>query len=147
MSTYMAEVAPAETDPEAMARAHHEGRLLLTEDKDFGELVFRWNWPVPGVVLLRIDPEKNLLKWARLKAVIETFGERIYGRYTVVETARFRSRPLHSPPAETWPERSAQGLRRAALPDASWRSTTHAPSRASTPSRRQVSLSMLCHPI
>jgi uncharacterized protein DUF5615 len=45
--TYMAEIAPAATDPEAIARAHHEGRLLLTEDKDFGELVFRWNWPVP----------------------------------------------------------------------------------------------------
>ena len=43
--TYMAEIAPAATDPEAIARAHHEGRLLLTEDKDFGELVFRWNWP------------------------------------------------------------------------------------------------------
>ena len=57
--TYMAEIAPAATDPEAIARAHHEGRLLLTEDKDFGELVFRWNWPVPGVVLLRIDPEKE----------------------------------------------------------------------------------------
>jgi predicted nuclease of predicted toxin-antitoxin system len=79
----------------AIARAHHDGRLLLTEDKDFGELVFRWNWPVPGVVLLRIDPEKNLLKWVRLRAAIETFGERIYGRYTVVEATRFRSRPLH----------------------------------------------------
>ena len=98
--TYMAEIAPAATDPEAIARAHHEGRLLLTEDKDFGELVFRWNSPVPGVVLLRIDPEKNLLKWVRLKAVIETFGERIYGRYTVVEATRFRSRPLNGPRRE-----------------------------------------------
>ena len=97
----MAEIAPAATDPEAIARAHHEGRLLPTEDKDFGELVFRWNWPVPGVVLLRIDAEKNLLKWTRLKAVGEAFGERLYGRYTVVDEARFRSRPLHNPRGDT----------------------------------------------
>jgi predicted nuclease of predicted toxin-antitoxin system len=92
--TYMAETAPAATDPEALARAHREDRLLLTEDKDFGELVFRRDWPVSGVVLLRIDPEKSLLKWTRLKVAIETFGARIYGRYIVVEATRFRSRPL-----------------------------------------------------
>jgi len=93
--TYMAEIAPAATDPAAIARAHHEGRLLLTEDKDFGELGFRWNWPVPGLILLRINPANNVLKWERLKAVIESFGERLYGRHTVVEQFRFRSRPLH----------------------------------------------------
>lgn len=91
---YVAESAPAETDSAAIAIAHREGRLLLTEDKDFGELVFRWNRPVPGLVLLRIDPEKNLLKRKRLEAAIEHFGEQLYGRYTVVEEARFRSRPL-----------------------------------------------------
>jgi predicted nuclease of predicted toxin-antitoxin system len=59
---YTAEISPAASDTHAIAYAHRESRLLLTEDKDFGELVFRWNWPVPGLVLLRIDPEKNLLK-------------------------------------------------------------------------------------
>lgn len=93
--TYMAELAPSTSDPDAIAPAHREGRLLLTEDKDFGELVFRWNWPVSGLVLLRIDPTQNLLKWTRLKLAIDTFGERIRGRYIVVEAARFRSRPLH----------------------------------------------------
>jgi hypothetical protein len=37
-------IAIARWDPEAIAIAHREGRLLLTEDKDFGELVFRWNF-------------------------------------------------------------------------------------------------------
>jgi predicted nuclease of predicted toxin-antitoxin system len=91
--TYMAELAPSTTDPEAIAIAHREDRLLLTEDKDFGELVFRWKRPVSG--LMRIAPDQNLLKWTRLKIAIDTFGDRIYGRYIVVEAARFRSRPLH----------------------------------------------------
>jgi predicted nuclease of predicted toxin-antitoxin system len=36
---YMAEIAPAANDAEILARARSDARLLLTEDKDFGDLV------------------------------------------------------------------------------------------------------------
>ena len=91
---YMAEIAPRDSDTEVTARAQAEARLLLTEDKDFGDLVFRRGRSVPGVVLLRIDPAMHGLKRARLDATISRFGERMLGRYTVVEEARFRSRAL-----------------------------------------------------
>ena len=39
-----------------------DGRLLLTEDKDFGDLVFRRGGQVPGIVLLRINPAMHALK-------------------------------------------------------------------------------------
>ena len=45
-----------------MARAHKDGRLLLTEDKDFGDLVFRRGGQVPEIVLLRINPAMHALK-------------------------------------------------------------------------------------
>jgi len=77
-----------------MNSANDEQRLLLTEDKDFGELVFRWGRPVPGVVLVRIDSERHQLKWPRLQDTIARFGDNLLGRYTVIEEARFRSRPL-----------------------------------------------------
>jgi len=35
---YMSDVAPRATDPEVMNRADRENRLLLTDDKDFGDL-------------------------------------------------------------------------------------------------------------
>ena len=38
---YMAEIAPAANDAEVVRLARAESRLLLTEDKDFGDLVFR----------------------------------------------------------------------------------------------------------
>jgi len=88
------EIASGATDAEVLLRAQDDGRLLLTEDKDFGELVFRSGMAAPGVVLLRLDPEKYLLKWTRLQSAIEQFGERLFGRYLVIEEARFRSRPL-----------------------------------------------------
>jgi hypothetical protein len=91
---YIAEVAEGSSDAEVLRRAQAETRLLLTEDKGFGDLVFRSDMPVPGAVLLRLDPERHLLKWGRLEAAIAAFGERLLGRYVVVEATRFRSRPL-----------------------------------------------------
>ena len=93
-ASYIAEIASGVTDTEALRQAQVEGRLFLTEDKDFGELVFRFKRPVPGVILLRIDPEKSQLKWTRLESAIARFGEGLFGRYVVIEEARFRSRPL-----------------------------------------------------
>lgn len=90
----MAEVAPTTSDADVMARAQREGRLLLTEDKDFGDLVFRRGGQVPGIVLLRIDPAMHELKRHRLDAVISGFGDRLFGRYMTIEESRFRSRPL-----------------------------------------------------
>ena len=84
------------TDEETIALAETDGRLLLTEDKDFGELVFRWRWPVPGLVLVRIEPQWSALRSDRLLAAIEHYGEGLKDRYTVIEEARFRSRPLRT---------------------------------------------------
>jgi predicted nuclease of predicted toxin-antitoxin system len=91
---YMAEGQPGATDLEVIRLAQSKNRLLLTEDKGFGELVFRSRVPAPGIVLLRIDPEKHELKWRRLEAAISRYGDRLWGRHLVVEEARFRSRPL-----------------------------------------------------
>jgi predicted nuclease of predicted toxin-antitoxin system len=91
---YMAEVAPRTADTEVIDRATRENRLLLTEDKDFGDLIFRQGKPVPGTVLLRIEPSRRSLKGPRLLTAIDRFGNTLFGRYTVIEDARFRSRTL-----------------------------------------------------
>ena len=91
---YVAEVAGGISDPDVTALAQRERRLLLTEDKDFGDLVFRHGHAVPGVVLLRIDPENAQLKKLRLAAATEQYGDALFGRYTVIEDGRFRSRRL-----------------------------------------------------
>jgi len=91
---YMAEAEPSSPDSEIVSRARRENRILLTEDKDFGELIFRWRNAVPGLVLLRIESEARSQKWARLAAAIDRYGETLFGRYTVIEEIRFRSRRL-----------------------------------------------------
>ena len=91
---YLSEVAPRTADADVLIRAGRENRLLLTEDKDFGDLVFRQARPVPGIVLLRIESSRRSRKGPRLLAAIDRFGEGLFGRYTVIEDARFRSRRL-----------------------------------------------------
>jgi predicted nuclease of predicted toxin-antitoxin system len=96
---YIAETSSGATDTNVIERAQRERRVLLTEDKDFGDLVFRQYQWVPGVVFLRIPPERRAVKWQRLQAAVAKFGEGLMGRYTVVEPARLRSRPLRRDPA------------------------------------------------
>jgi len=51
------------------------------------------------VVLMRVDLANPGLKAARLFAAIERYDEALFGRYTVIEEARIRSRPLREMPA------------------------------------------------
>jgi predicted nuclease of predicted toxin-antitoxin system len=95
---YVAEAAASLSDADVIALAMRENRLLLTEDKDFGDLVFRREFSVPGVVLIRIYPDDIDLKTARLAAAIDRYGGDLFGRYMVIEEGRFRSRHLRSGP-------------------------------------------------
>jgi predicted nuclease of predicted toxin-antitoxin system len=91
---YVAEHDPGSDDIEVVEQAAREARLLLTEDRDFGDLVFRHGHLAPGIVLMRIAPENPRLIEERLSAAIDQYGERLFGQYLVVEEGRFRSRPL-----------------------------------------------------
>lgn len=45
------------SDEQIFARAAEEQRVVVTSDKDFGELIYRSRRPLPaGVVLLRLPP-------------------------------------------------------------------------------------------
>jgi hypothetical protein len=54
----------------------------------------RWRRPLPGLVLLRLDAIDPDHKWSRLNAAIERYADGLFGRYTVVEDVRLRSRPI-----------------------------------------------------
>lgn len=92
--TYVADLAPGLSDNGVIDLALRENRLLLTEDKDFGEMVFRCGRSVPGLVFLRVNPAKDQVKSARLQSAIDRFGQSLFGRYLVIEETRFRLRPL-----------------------------------------------------
>ena len=91
---YVAESASGITDDEVLEIARREDRLLLTEDKDFGELVFRMKRDLPGVIMLRLPAGRWEAHWGRLRVVIRRHADKFSGCYTVIEQTRVRFRPL-----------------------------------------------------
>jgi predicted nuclease of predicted toxin-antitoxin system len=65
-------------DPAVLALAQAEGRILITDDRDFGELVFRHRQPHAGVIYLRLGRYADLsTKIARLAHVLEHYSEQL----------------------------------------------------------------------
>jgi predicted nuclease of predicted toxin-antitoxin system len=91
---YAAEVLQQDPDHALLEHAFAERRLLLTEDKDFGELVFREGRRAAGVILLRIHGRHWTTKWGRLQQVIAAHGEALHGRFTVVGPSGIRMQLL-----------------------------------------------------
>jgi predicted nuclease of predicted toxin-antitoxin system len=88
-------------DTEILARAVREDRILITNDKDFGEHVFRDRQPHRGVVLLRLDDNRTASKIAAVERLLADFAGQLSGRFTVVTDRSIR---LISPPAADSPD-------------------------------------------
>ena len=91
---YVLERQAGVSDEEVLLNAFVEGRILLTEDKDFGELVYRLKKPAYGIILIRIDVRERYEKWPCLEALIAKHGERLPGHFVVVDLNKYRFRPL-----------------------------------------------------
>jgi len=91
---YVIESLRGAIDDVVLERALAENRVLLTEDKDFGELVYRLRYPTYGVILLRFEVQDTPLKIPRLRTLIIQEGNRIPGAFVVLDAAKVRIRPL-----------------------------------------------------
>lgn len=85
---------PGAPDSDVLATAGRDGRVLITEDRDFGELVVRQRLEVQGVVLLELDRLSNIAEADRVVAVISTNLDKPAGNLLVIEPGRVRIRPL-----------------------------------------------------
>ncbi len=89
---YIAELDPGITDDVVLEQANAREALLLTADKDFGELVFRLHRIHAGVVLLRlagISPER------KADIVVEVFqnhAEGLLNNFSVISPGMLRIR-------------------------------------------------------
>jgi predicted nuclease of predicted toxin-antitoxin system len=89
--------APGSSDHEVIARAGAEGRLIVTFDKDFGELAFQSRLPaVCGIVLFRISAPSAAYIARAAVAALESRADWA-GNFAVVEDHRIRMRPLPTP--------------------------------------------------
>ncbi|PYT97266.1 MAG: hypothetical protein DMG38_20335 [Acidobacteria bacterium] len=91
----IAEIAKGATDDQVLERALKEKRVLITEDRDFGELIYARGRSSAGVILVRFPSRARRAKSATVIQAVSKLGSRLGDAFTVVEPGRLRisSRP------------------------------------------------------
>lgn len=77
-------------DLEVLAKAYQEGWVLITNDKGFGEKVYRERLPHHGVVLLRLEDERAFRKIETLQRLIAKHSARLTDQFVVVTETQAR---------------------------------------------------------
>jgi predicted nuclease of predicted toxin-antitoxin system len=91
---WIRESAPGSSDEDVLARAHREGRLLITFDKDFGQLVFHRGVKVAhGIILFRIPQLSSAATAERVCAALRS-RDGWKGHFSVVDDFGIRMRLL-----------------------------------------------------
>jgi len=92
--TYFAEESPGADDPAILAAANEPKALLLTCDKDFGELVYRQRLASAGVVLLRLAGLAAESKARLVTQTVQAHSHEMVDAFSVVTPGilRIRSR-------------------------------------------------------
>jgi predicted nuclease of predicted toxin-antitoxin system len=81
------------SDKDVLETAATEKCILITEDRDFGELVVRQRLAIPGVILLELDRLSNVAEAGAVADVVSTHADRLPGNLVVIEPGRIRIRP------------------------------------------------------
>ncbi len=93
---WVAEDMRAASDETVLARARAESRIVVTFDKDFGELAFKTGLPATcGVILFRLagsNPDDDNTRALAALAERQDWA----GHFAVVQDDRIRMRPLPS---------------------------------------------------
>ena len=89
---YIAEESPSIPDEEVLQIAADRSALLLTADKDFGELVYRLKQVNSGVILIRLTGLSQEAKAAMVHSALRLYGREMMNAFTVMGRRTIRIR-------------------------------------------------------
>jgi predicted nuclease of predicted toxin-antitoxin system len=89
---YVAEMAPGISDTDVLHLANNASSILITSDKDFGELVFRRQQNHQGVILVRLHGQSSQTKATTLVAAVTDFADQLSNAFSVVSSGTVRIR-------------------------------------------------------
>ncbi len=77
-------------DEEIIRTAVTENRMVITMDKDFGELVYHSSMEHSGVLLLRLEDATGTEKLQVVKHIMKNYSDRIKNCFCVFQNDKFR---------------------------------------------------------
>ncbi len=89
---YVAEMEPGISDDVVLDLANRERAILLTADKDFGELVFRQGRMTRGVILIRLAGISSARKAEIVASALAAHGGEMEQAFTVITPGAVRIR-------------------------------------------------------
>jgi|SRR5208337_384453 len=90
-----ADIRPSASDVEVLALAFSEGRVLLTEDTDFGDLIVRFGLQTHGVIRLDLRSLSRTARVQRTLHALMQLGEGVRGAIISIEPSRIRIRRVN----------------------------------------------------
>ena len=90
---YIVEIARGSKDFTVLDIANKQGALLITDDKDFGELVFHQHLKASGVLLIRLASLSPSEEIEIVTGVIRSYGDRLLQSFSVIMPRGVRIRP------------------------------------------------------
>ncbi|PSF31166.1 hypothetical protein C7H19_23185 [Aphanothece hegewaldii CCALA 016] len=92
---WIVEIAPSISDQQVLAIANDNQALLLTNDKDFGEMVFREKLSsYYGIILLRLDGLTTEQKCLIVSSFIKNNENKLANTFTVITPTNIRTQKL-----------------------------------------------------
>ncbi|NJD54683.1 MAG: hypothetical protein FIB07_17720 [Candidatus Methanoperedens sp.] len=77
-------------DDEVLQKSNDDGRILITDDKDFGELVFRLQKPSRGVILIRTSTTNPAKRFDLLRILLKSTD--VDGKFIVLKDSVIKIR-------------------------------------------------------
>ena len=90
--SYVAEMDKGVTDETVLRSANARGAILVTQDKDFGELVFRQKLASGGILLLRLAGLASESKAELVSAILQDHGSEMIKAFSVLTKTSLRIR-------------------------------------------------------
>lgn len=88
----VADESPQALDTEIIHFAYEQKRIVVTNDKDFGDMVYRDQLPHAGVILLRLSDSLASTKIRVLTSVLEQYPDKLQDRFVVATERHIRIR-------------------------------------------------------
>lgn len=86
----VAESFPSLDDKTILSIAYKENRIIITNDKDFGELIYKLQLPHKGIILFRLFEENYQSKEEKLQFVLKKFKSKLQNTFTIVSKNKIR---------------------------------------------------------